>query len=122
MIDPLIDIELEIIENGVDDWVLFLHIMGIINEAKGNVLSEDEAIAEATGTVLALCSKGYAQLGRYTGPTSFVPWPDTGEELRARMEHQLENPPPGEGPVGNLMYIMLDILPGGQKARDEQSQ
>ncbi|WP_404289656.1 hypothetical protein [Glutamicibacter arilaitensis] len=122
MTDPLNDIELEIIENGEDDWVLFLHIMGIIIQAKGSVLTEDEAIAEATGTVLALCSKGYAQLGRYTGPTSFVPWSDAGEALRARLEDELENPPPGEDRVGNLMYIMLDILPDGQKARDEQSQ
>ncbi|MFL4476703.1 hypothetical protein ACIPUB_00315 [Paeniglutamicibacter sp. ORCA_105] len=122
MTDPLNDIELEIIENGEDDWVLFLHIMGIINEAKGSVLTEDEAIAEATGSVLALCAKGYAQLGRYTGPTSFVPWPETGDALRTRLERELKNPPPGEGHEGNLMYIMLDILPDGQYAKDEQSQ
>lgn len=122
MSDPLNDIELEIIENGEDDWVLFLHIMGIINEAKGSVLTEDEAIAEATGSALALYAKGYAQLGRYTGPTSFVPWPETGDALRTRLEHELKNPPPGEGPECNLMYIMLDILPEGRKASDEQSR
>jgi hypothetical protein len=119
--EPLNDIELEIFENGEDDWVHFMHIMGIIEEANGIVPTEDESVAEASKVVLSLCARGYAQLGRYTNPTAFVPWPETGADLVARLERELKNPPPGESHEANLMYIMLDILPAGFEARDRQS-
>lgn len=95
-------------------------IMGIIEDANGLVPPEEESVAEASKVVLSLCAKGYAQLGRYTDPTSFVPWNETGDALRKRLESELKSPPAGESHESNLMYSMLDILPTGFKARDRQ--
>lgn len=120
MTESLNDIELEIFENGEDDWVHFMHLMGIIEEANGMVPTEDESVAEASKVVLSLCARGYAQLGRYSA--DFIPWPETGGDLVARLERELKNPPPGENHESNLMYIMLDILPVGFEARDRQSR
>lgn len=69
------DIELEVLENGEDDWVLFAHIMGIHNEAQGFSLDEAKAVELASSTCLTLCALGLARLGRYTEEHSFVPWP-----------------------------------------------
>ncbi len=43
MSETLNEIDLEIIENGEDDWVLFAHIMGIVEDALGNLLGEELA-------------------------------------------------------------------------------
>lgn len=120
MAEPLNAIELEIFDFGEDDWVHFMTIMGIIEEAHGVVPPKDESVAEASTVVLSLCARGYARLGRYTNPTSFVPWPETGDALRDRLEREVKNPPPGESHESNLMYIMLDILPAGFEARGLQ--
>lgn len=120
MPDSLNAIELEIFDYGEDDWVHFMTVMGIIEEANGLVPPEDESVVEASTAVLKLCARGYAQLGRYTNPTSFVPWIETGDALRRRLECELKNPPPSESHESNLMYIMLDILPAGFEARDHQ--
>lgn len=121
MAEPLNGVELEIFDYGEVDCVHFMTIMGIIEDANGIVPPEDESVAEASKVVLSLCAKGYAQLGRYTNPTSFVPWNETGDALRKRLESELKSPPVGESHESNLMYIMLDILSAGFKARDRQS-
>jgi len=118
--EPLNDIELEIFDYGEDDWVHFMTIMGIIEEANGKVPLEDQSVAEASTVVLNLCTRGYAQLGRYTNSTSFVPWHETGADLVARLERELDNPPSGDDHEFNLMYIMLEILPAGFEARNHQ--
>ncbi len=122
MAEPLNDVELEIFDYGEDDWVHFMTIMGIIEDANGIVPPEDESIAEASKVVLSLCAKGYARLGRYANHTSFVPWHETGDALRNRLECELKSPPSGESHESNLMYIMLDILSAGFEARDRKSR
>lgn len=116
--DSLNAIELEIFDYGEDDWVHFMTIMGIIEEANDLAPPEEKSVAEASKTVLKLCASSYAQLGRYTNPTSIVPWIETGDALRRRLERELKNPPLSESHESNLMYIMPDILPAGFEARD----
>lgn len=111
-------IEREIIENGEDDWVLFAHIMGIVEEGQGILLSGELAEKLASDYCLVLCGKGLARLGRYmeTNPVGFVAWPETGPELEAKLRHELATPPPGCDAELNLQRVMLDILPAGLEA------
>ncbi len=120
MSEQLNGVELEIFDYGEDDWVHFMTIMGIIEDAYGIVPPVGDSVAQASKVVLSLCAKGYARLGRYTNPTSFVPWNETGDALRNRLESELESPPAGESHEANLTYIMLDILSAGFEARDRQ--
>lgn len=120
MSELLSSIEIEVIESGEDDWVLFLHVMGIINEAMGMIYTEKEAQDHAQRLVLSFCDRGYARLGRYYNGRGFVPWTETGQELQNRLQDELTNPPPGESRDLNRMNIMLDILPPGQQAKDSQ--
>ncbi len=115
MSETLNEIELKIIENGEDDWVLFAHIMGIVEEARGILLSEELAEELASTYCLGLCAKGLAQLGRYveTHPVGFAPWSETGVELEAKLKLELATPPAGCDAELNLQRIMLDILPAG---------
>lgn len=115
MNQTLNEIELEILENGEHDWVLFAHIMGIVEEAQGIFLSDASAEGQASSYSLGLCAKGLARLGRYveTNPVGFVPWSETGVELEAKLKHELATPPVGCDAELNLQRIMLDILPPG---------
>lgn len=115
------DIELEIIENGEDDWVLFAHIMGIVAEASQQPLNETDALESASSVCLELCASGFAQLGRYTDREHFSPWPEDGAALKERLRNELQTPPPGIDIELNRMRIMLDILPEGLAAWKRQS-
>jgi hypothetical protein len=122
MTRPLNDIELEVLENGEDDWVLFAHIMGIHNEAQGLSLDEAKSVELASSTCLTLCALGLSRLGRYTEEHSFVSWPETGVQLKARLQAELSSPPPGHDMNLNQQWIMLDILPEGLNAWHQQRQ
>lgn len=63
MTRPPNDIELVVLENGEDDWVLFAHIMGIHNEAQGLSLDEAKSVELASSTCLTLCALGLAGWG-----------------------------------------------------------
>lgn len=117
----LTDVDLEIIENGEDDWVLFAHVMGIVAEASQRPLNESEAMEGASSVCLQLCASGYAQLGRYTNQNQFVPWPERGAELEERLRNELSTPPLGSDIELNRMRIMLDILPEGLAAWRSQT-
>ncbi|MBF6672463.1 hypothetical protein [Glutamicibacter sp. FBE19] len=117
----LSDVELEIIENGEDDWVLLAHVMGIVAEASQQPLNDSEALESASSVCLELCASGFAQLGRYTDQEHFVPWPERGAELQERLGNELRTPPPGIDIELNRMRIMLDILPEGLAAWKRQT-
>lgn len=122
MARTLSDAELEIIENGEDDWVLFAHIMGIVEEASGHFMNDSEAVETASSACLELCDLGLARLGRYTDKEAFIAWPETGVELQQRLRTELSNPPLGSDMELNLMRIMLDILPEGLEAWRKQAK
>lgn len=112
----LSDVELEIIENGEDDWVLFAHVMGIVANSSRTTLSEPEVLEIASSVCLDLCESGFAKLGRYTDKEAFVAWPESGADLRQRLRNEIDHPPRGIDRELNLMRIMVDILPEGLRA------
>lgn len=124
MSEALNGVELEIIENGEEDWVLFAHIMGIVEEAHGVLLSDELAVAQASDACLTLCAKGLVRLGRYmeNGTLGFVAWLETGAALEVRLKHELATPPAGCDTELNLQRVMLDILPAGIAAWKQQEK
>ncbi|MGP4982146.1 hypothetical protein [Glutamicibacter arilaitensis] len=116
MTRTLSDVELEIIENGEDDWVLFAHIMGIVAESSAHSMDYFEALESASSACLELCELGLAHLGRYTDKEYFVAWTEKGDSLQQRLRNELSHPPLEIDSEMNLMRIMLEILPEGLAA------